>query len=174
MNLSRDDVADLLALLDGLPFEELDLQTPSFRLILRRDHTGGWSQELDVLRAPNVEGPAAPNVGGPDAAPEREDEVAAGRGGGTAPGEVAPDGAVAVRSPIVGTFYRAARPGAEPFVEVGDQVDASTVIGLVETMKLFNSVEAGVAGTVVEIVTDNATAVEQEQVLLYVRPTAAS
>lgn len=175
MNLSRDDVADLLALLDGLPFDELDLQTPGFRLVLRRDHTDGWSQELDVLGAPNVEGPgAAPNDEGPDAAPEREDEVAAGRGGGTAPDEAAPDGAVAVRSPIVGTFYRAPRPGAEPFVEIGDQVDASTVIGLVETMKLFNSVEAGVAGTVAEIVADNATAVEQDQVVLYVRPTAAS
>lgn len=165
MNLTRDDVVELLALLDGLPFDELDLQTPAFRLILRRDGPAGWSQELDVL--------GAANLGSVGAAPDREGE-ARQRGGDTTTDDAPPDGAVAVRSPIVGTFYRAPRPGADPFVEVGDHVDEATVVGLVETMKLFNSVEAEVAGTVVEIVADNAVAVEQGQVLLYVRPVAAA
>lgn len=167
MNLSRDDVVELLALLDGLPFDELDLQTPAFRLILRRDGADGWSQELDVLGAANVRSARA--------APDRNGGAAVDEGGATSEvDEAPPDGAVAVRSPIVGTFYRAPRPGADPFVEVGDHVDEVTVVGLVETMKLFNSVEAEVAGTVVEIVADNAAAVAQGQVLLYVRPAATS
>ena len=63
---------------------------------------------------------------------------------------------MAVRAPLPGTFYRAPRPGAAPFVEVGTRVSADTVIGIVETMKLMNSVPAGVAGTVAEICLANA------------------
>ena len=63
---------------------------------------------------------------------------------------------VAVRAPLPGTFYRAPRPGAAPFVDVGSRVGADTVIGIVETMKLMNSVHAGVAGTVAEFCVQNA------------------
>jgi len=63
---------------------------------------------------------------------------------------------VAVRAPLPGTFYRAPRPGAEPFVQVGSRVGADTVVGIVETMKLMNSVTAGAAGTVAEICLGNA------------------
>ena len=60
-------------------------------------------------------------------------------------------GLVVVRAPLPGTFYRAPRPGAEPFVEVGSRVDEETVVGIVETMKLFNPVHAGTRGQVAEI-----------------------
>ncbi len=60
-----------------------------------------------------------------------------------------------VRAPLPGTFYRAPRPGAEPFVQVGSRVGADTVVGIVETMKLMNSVTAGVAGVVAEICVGN-------------------
>ena len=62
---------------------------------------------------------------------------------------------VAVRAPLPGTFYRAPRPGAEPFVQVGSRVGADTVVGIVETMKLMNSVTAGAAGVVAEICVGN-------------------
>ena len=55
-----------------------------------------------------------------------------------------------MRPPLLGTFYRAPQPGAPPFVEVGDQVDEETVVGIVETMKMMTPVHAGVRGTVVE------------------------
>ncbi len=61
-----------------------------------------------------------------------------------------------MRAPLPGTFYRAPRPGAAPFVDVGSRVSADTVIGIVETMKLMNSVHAGVAGTVAEFCVQNA------------------
>jgi acetyl-CoA carboxylase biotin carboxyl carrier protein len=61
-----------------------------------------------------------------------------------------------IHSPIVGTFYSAPEPGAEPFVKIGQHVDSKTVVGVLEAMKLFNEVEAGVSGEVVEIlVKDN-------------------
>ena len=76
---------------------------------------------------------------------------------------------VAVRAPLPGTFYRAPRPGAAPFVEVGSQVSADTVIGIVETMKLMNSVHAGVAGTVAEFCVQNAEFAAHGATLLRIR-----
>ena len=76
---------------------------------------------------------------------------------------------VAVRAPLPGTFYRAPRPGAAPFAEVGSQVGADTVIGIVETMKLMNSVPAGVAGVVAEFCVTNAELVAQGAALLRIR-----
>ncbi len=76
---------------------------------------------------------------------------------------------VAVRAPLPGTFYRAPRPGAAPFVEVGSRVGADTVVGIVETMKLFNSVTAGAAGTVAEICLGNAEFADRGATLLRIR-----
>ena len=76
---------------------------------------------------------------------------------------------MAVRAPLPGTFYRAPRPGTAPFVEVGSQVGADTVVGIVETMKLFNSVTAGVSGTVVEICLENAEFAGRGATLLRIR-----
>ena len=87
-----------------------------------------------------------------------------GDGGGEDGGEL-----VAVRAPLPGTFYRAPRPGATPFVEVGSRVGADTVIGIVETMKLMNSVPAGVAGVVAEFCVANAEFAAQGAALLRIR-----
>jgi acetyl-CoA carboxylase biotin carboxyl carrier protein len=76
---------------------------------------------------------------------------------------------VAVRAPLPGTFYRAPRPGAAPFAEVGSRVEADTVIGIVETMKLMNSVHAGVAGVVARFCTANAEFATQGAELLRIR-----
>lgn len=160
MTLGDEDVRDLLRLLDGLPFTELDLQTERFRLVLRRA-ADGWTRQLQVTSAPEVQdGPPQPAAEDPGA-----DE-------GTA-AEPVDDGFAAVRAPLVGTFYRAPRPGAEPFVEVGSVVDADSVVGIVETMKLMNSVEAGVRGRVVEIVAADAQMVQQDAVLMRIEPDAS-
>jgi acetyl-CoA carboxylase biotin carboxyl carrier protein len=183
MDLTNEDVADVLAVLDSLPYDELDLQTTRFRLTLRRT-PDGWTQSTQVLSEPHplaAATPAAP----PPAPPPNQATARAGTGGddgtggdsgsGTAVGMTADGeisgageidgvgeasgtghGLVAVRAPLPGTFYRAPRPGAEPFVEVGSRVSADTVIGIVETMKLMNSVSAGVGGTVAEICLGNA------------------
>jgi len=58
--------------------------------------------------------------------------------------------AVDLPSPLLGTFYRSPKPGAPPFVQVGSQVEADSIIGIIEVMKLMNTVRAGVRGTVAE------------------------
>jgi len=146
VDLTNEDVADILAVLDSLPYDELDLQTPRFRLTLRRG-PGGWTRESQVLADPV---PVTPADHGPPAARQVPRPSEAGLPG-------ADDGAglVAVVAPLPGTFYRAPRPGADPFVQVGDAVAPDTVVAIVETMKLMNPVHAGTAGRVARISLEN-------------------
>jgi acetyl-CoA carboxylase biotin carboxyl carrier protein len=184
VDLTSDDVRDILQLLDGLPYRELTLETASFRLSLRRDAAGGWTQTMQVLAEPNVlpSGTAAPVSDGAitggavtggavtGGAVTDGPVPAAGTGTRAAAGESLPaDGLVAVRAPLLGTFYRAPRPGAPPFVTVGSEVAPDTVVCIIETMKLMNSVTAGVGGTVAEILLDNAQFAPQGAVLMRVR-----
>jgi acetyl-CoA carboxylase biotin carboxyl carrier protein len=82
------------------------------------------------------------------------------------------DGLHAVRSPVVGTFYRAPAPGEDAYVEVGDTVSAGQPLCIVEAMKLMNEIVADVSGEVVEILAENAGGVEYDQPLFYLRPDA--
>ncbi|RGC67598.1 Biotin carboxyl carrier protein of acetyl-CoA carboxylase [Micromonospora sp. MW-13] len=75
-----------------------------------------------------------------------------------------------VRSPVVGTFYRAPEPGAAPFVAVGDLVRAGQVVGIVEAMKLMNEVTADRAGRVTAVLADDAAPVEYDQPLVALEP----
>ncbi len=91
-----------------------------------------------------------------------------------APLEASPErnGLHAVRSPVVGTFYRAPAPGEDPYVEVGDTVRAGQTVCIVEAMKLMNEIVTDVSGEVVEVLAENAGGVEYDQPLLYLRPDA--
>jgi acetyl-CoA carboxylase biotin carboxyl carrier protein len=205
MDLTNEDVTDILALLDSLPYDELDLQTTRFRLTLRRT-PDGWTQSVESRATPTalaadqqgvaterdhgVRGTQAPPIGaGGTHAPVNAAGTAdnhgvrgtqappIGAGGTHAPVNSADarqelaegHGLVAVRTPLPGTFYRAPRPGAAPFVEVGSRVGAETVVGIVETMKLMNSVTAGVDGLVAEICVANAEFAPHGTTLLRIR-----
>ena len=88
-----------------------------------------------------------------------------------APGAASfPAGSLLIKSPMVGTFYRSPEPGAKPFVEVGQAVDAQTTVCIIEVMKLMNSIPAGGAGTVSHILVGDGDAVEFGQVLMVVAP----
>jgi acetyl-CoA carboxylase biotin carboxyl carrier protein len=142
MALSREDVQEILRLLDDLHATELHLRTRHYTLSLRRKD-GEW-----IESGPTTEEPA-PQTAEP----------------------VEPDGDThAVRAPLTGTFYHAPTPGAPPFVEVGTRVEPETVVGIVESMKLMNSIPAGVAGTVSEICAGNAELVEEGAVLIRIAP----
>jgi acetyl-CoA carboxylase biotin carboxyl carrier protein len=81
------------------------------------------------------------------------------------------DGAlIKVRSPIVGTFYEAPSPDADPFVNVGDQVSPGQPLCIIEAMKMLNEIEADVSGIVVSKKVKNAQAVDYNQVLFEIRP----
>ena len=86
------------------------------------------------------------------------------------PAAAAADEVQVVKSPIVGTFYRAASPTGDPFVKVGDFVSPGDVLCIVEAMKLMNEIESDVAGEVVKILAENGQPVEYGQPLFGIRP----
>jgi acetyl-CoA carboxylase biotin carboxyl carrier protein len=191
VDLTNADVADILALLDSLPYDSLDVETPRFRLTLRRAPGGGWTEESQVLAEPALIQPApgagsertatvAPAAAGADGAGAREAGGAAGAGqaGGSQPAASVTgdsdgaDGLAVVAAPLPGTFYRAPRPGAEPFVQVGDEVAADTVVAIIETMKLMNSVHAGTPGRVARICAGNGEFAPLGTTLMLIEPAA--
>jgi acetyl-CoA carboxylase biotin carboxyl carrier protein len=108
----------------------------------------GYAQP--VYAAPPVGAPAAAPVAAPAPAAAPVVEVAAGH---------------AVKSPMVGTFYRSSAPGAKPFVEVGDTIKQGDTICIIEAMKILNEIEADKSGTVTQILCENGQAVEYGQSL---------
>jgi acetyl-CoA carboxylase biotin carboxyl carrier protein len=165
VDLTNDDVADILALIDSLPYDSLDLRTDRFRLTLRRTPDGGWTEESEVLTqptevTPEPRGPTGEGGTGPGGGPA----AAAGADGLDA------DGLDAVVAPLPGTFYRSPRPGAPPFVSEGDAVGADTVVAIIETMKLMNSVPAGTPGRVARICLQNGEFAPLGTTLLLIEP----
>jgi len=77
---------------------------------------------------------------------------------------------ITVKSPIIGTFYRRPNPDTDPFVNVGDQIEIGTVVGIVEAMKLFNEIESEVSGKIVKVLVDDMSPVEYDQPLFLVDP----
>ena len=142
---------------ETLPFEEIE------RLVdLVREKGIGEVKvrqgdvEITVKARPEA---AAPGPAAREDAPESEELSVAER-----------DGLHPVRSPLVGTFYRAPAPGEDPYVEVGDRVRAGEVLCIVEAMKLMNEIASDVSGEVVEVLAENAAGVEYDQPLFYLRP----
>jgi acetyl-CoA carboxylase biotin carboxyl carrier protein len=147
MALSDEDVREILRIIDESELEELRVETRGFKLHVRRG--------------------AAP----PDEVPE---EPSAARAAEASPAAPEADGrssdrAQTIAAPMLGTFYAADGPSAEPFVEVGAEVEPDTVVGIIEVMKMMNSVRAGVSGTIVEVCAENAQLVEEGEPLFRVR-----
>ncbi|WJF89891.1 acetyl-CoA carboxylase biotin carboxyl carrier protein [Paraburkholderia bonniea] len=109
----------------------------------------------------------APQMSAPAPAPMGGVVDAASGGAPAAPAEAVPQGHV-VTSPMVGTFYRAPSPGADPFVQVGDTVKEGQTICIIEAMKLLNEIESDQSGVVKEILVENGQAVEYGQPLFVV------
>ena len=154
MSLTAKDIAEIARLLDESHFSTLDLTVGDFRLKIRRE--GGWSQRDEVGEAPPPASKAAmvPPAPSPPIGQEAGDPHV---------------GEIDVPAPLLGNFYAAPRPGDAPFIEIGDRVTEDTVVGIIEVMKLMNSVRAGVAGTVVAILAVNGSAVEEGQPLVRIR-----
>jgi acetyl-CoA carboxylase biotin carboxyl carrier protein len=166
VDLSPEDVRDVLRVLDSSGLDELHLDLGNLTLTVRREGASGWTAEQQILRRPVVERGAEP--AGVVAPRTPRAAMPAGVVEPRTPRAAVPEGLVAVRPPLLGTFYRAPKPGAPPFVDIGDRVEEDTVVGIVETMKMMTPVHAGVRGTVVEFRIDNGEFADNDAVLLLV------
>ena len=147
MTLTAKDVAQITRLLEESNFDELYLELDGLKLSLRR----GSAATVQPL------GNGAASAG-PVPAP----------GPATVPPAADDPNTVSVSAPLLGTFYRAPKPGAAAFVEVGSQVEEDTIIGIIEVMKLMNTVRAGVRGKVTQILGRDGALVEYGETLMRV------
>ena len=155
-------ISQILSFMDKHSLEEFEYQTGDMHVRLRKAsaHGGNYSfrpqqapPEIFVASAPPA---AAPASVGSSAQPASATEIS-------------PDLHV-IKSPIVGTFYSAASPGANAFVRIGDHVNAGQVLCIIEAMKLMNEIEADVAGEVMRMFVENGQPVEYGEPLFAIHP----
>jgi len=166
MTFTHEDVRKLLAILDESDFEEVHIELGDLKLDLRR-HGGASEMPSARRREESPRSQASVQASGAFAPAFKPADT--GGSAQPAPEAALPDGVVAARAPMLGTFYRAPTPGAKPFVEVGNRVQPDDTVCLLEVMKLFNSLKAGVQGTVETILVENATLVAAGQPLILIR-----
>lgn len=160
-DLTFTDVVDILKLVDASPAtSRLDFSKGDLRIRLTR--CGGPAAQplhhVEQSAAPVHETAAEVTTSATDRAEStRSDSEPLGLSDGTA-----------VKAPIMGVYYRAPEPGAQPFVEVGQFVTDDMVVGIIEVMKLMSNVKAGVNGKVVEFRVNDAEMVEFDQAILIV------
>ena len=155
-----DEITKILDMMREHELSEFELEREHFKIRLRKHAGGHW-----VSAAPQLQMPPAPPLPG---AP-----VAAGGAAGVpvlSAAEEEMEFAV-VKSPIVGTFYRAPEPDARPYAEVGDTVKKGQVLCIIEAMKLMNEINAEIDGEVVKVYVENGHAVQYGERLFAIKPT---
>ena len=170
VELTHQDVTAILDLIERSNVEYLEVEVGGTRIVA--DRTGSTVAARPVVMPASAPAPtpvpvpvpapalAAPSPSLPAAVPP------------SAPATAAPgaDDLLVVTAPMVGVFYRSPEPGAPPFVDVGSRVEEGATLGLVEVMKMFNSVSAPAGGEVVEVLAGNDEFVEYGQPLFRLRP----
>lgn len=156
-------IRQLIKMMVDNDLSEIDLEGEGEKIKLKRGGPGGsagGAPAVQYLPAPGNPGSAP---GGPSAAPAA---------GSSDAGEAdLDDGTITIDSPMVGTFYTSSSPDSEAFVSVGDAVKTdTTVVCIVEAMKVFNEIKSDVSGKIVEILVETGEAVEFGQPLFKIKP----
>jgi acetyl-CoA carboxylase biotin carboxyl carrier protein len=156
MDLTEDDVREILDLFERSEFDFFQLEVGDLKLTVSK---GGYVP----VRSEYATGSTRATRKTEDKAPAPAVEKIA-----------VPEGLVAIKASMVGTFFAAPEPGAAPFVDIGAPVADDTTVGLIELMKVYTSVPAGVSGVISEVVVGNAQAIIEGQVLFLVDPDGVS
>jgi acetyl-CoA carboxylase biotin carboxyl carrier protein len=159
--MTLDEIKQLIEFIKSHDLNEFELEHDGVKI---RVKSGGHHQVVAVpqmttmpmMAQPQMAAPAAVPAGAPGAAPAAADEEG---------GELC-----IVKSPIVGTFYRSAEPGAKPLVSVGDTVRKGQVLCIIEAMKLMNEIDSEYDGEVTSIYIENGQAVQYGERLFAIKP----
>jgi acetyl-CoA carboxylase biotin carboxyl carrier protein len=166
--LTVDEVLEILNLLEKSDFDFLRLEAGDLKLTVGKKGYHSGDDESPLAASIHPAASSEPNLKLETSA----GETSRGRTNTAAKAPVVEPGTVPIVAPMVGTFYTTPEPGAPPFVKGGDPVAASTTVGLIEVMKVFNAVTSKVAGTIVEVCVQNGQFVEYGQTLFLVKPAA--
>lgn len=156
--MKTKEIRDLIDFIANTGLNEVKIETEELRLSVKRE--SGKTRVIEAAAPAAAPAPAA-------AAPA---PAAPAPASGSASAADSNAGYVEIKSPMIGTFYRAANPEADAFVNVGDSVSAGQTVCIVEAMKLFNEIESEVSGKIVKVLVDNGTPVEYDQPLFLVDP----
>jgi acetyl-CoA carboxylase biotin carboxyl carrier protein len=154
------EIKQILDMMREHELSEFELERDNVKLRLRKNSVHEWPSGMQQM--PQVTFAPAPPAAAPAPAPEPAPPVLV-----AANEEL--DFAI-VKSPIVGTFYRAAEPGAKPFIEPGQQVKKGQVLCIIEAMKLMNEINADLDGEVVKVYVENGQAVQYGERLFAIKP----
>lgn len=153
------EIQDLIKFVSKSGVNEVEIEQKDFKITIRTDYRSNLDEKQIVVQA------AAP-VAQVAAAPAPVAAVSA-----PAPAPVSDDSKyITIHSPMIGTFYRSAGPDKDAFVSVGDTIAKGDTVCIIEAMKLFNEIEAEVAGRIVKVLVDDASPVEYDQPLFLVDP----
>lgn len=157
-----DEINELLKAVNHSNVNELKLEKGDFKITIRQ----GFPTATASVAPQVIHTAPAPTQAAPPVAPVATPPVAAA----PAAVESSADNLVTIKSPMIGTFFRAAGPGKPTFVNVGDEIKVGQVICIVEAMKLFNEIESEVSGRIVKVLADDTSPVEYDQPLFLVEP----
>ena len=170
MELSEDDVLHILKLIDESKFDYFQLEVGELKITVSKGEPIPLNSSPQQVGTTPTPSPAAVTAKPAAAAASPAAAPAAQAAPTSVEARAAAEGLLTVTAPLLGTFYVAPEPGAPPFTHVGANVTEDTTVGLIEVMKVFNSVRAGVKGTIVEAVAQNGQFVEYGQTLFLVKP----
>ena len=152
----------LIKILDSSNLNKMEIEEEGLKLKLtKQGDVTAVQQYAAASPAASVQNQGGQAVSKEESAPEKKEESKP---------ESSSSNLYEVKSPMVGTFYRAPSPDADPFVNVGDSISSGKVLCIVEAMKLMNEIEAEVSGKIVKILVEDAQAVEYNQPLFLVEP----
>lgn len=164
------EIKELIKLIDQTSIHELEIENENTRIAIRKPNRTE-SLFVNTVSAPNAiyHQPQLPPMAPPVPLAGESQPAAASSDGNASQPAAKQENLHTILSPMVGTFYAAPAPGAEPFVRVGSKVNEKTVVCIVEAMKLMNEIEAEVRGEIVEILVENGQLVEYGQPLFLVK-----
>ena len=163
MDIDLDRLSELMRLMDEHDLAELEMEGENFKIRLRKAAGEKGPEVVAVSGVTPVAVPAGGNL------TQQTPSAAAPSSAESQPPPPEED-LIEITSPMVGTFYRAPAPDAEPYVRVGDVVHEDTVVCIIEAMKVMNEIKAETEGTIVAVVAEDGQTVEFGQVLFKVKP----
>jgi acetyl-CoA carboxylase biotin carboxyl carrier protein len=160
------EIIELVDFISKKRLEEVKIETEGIKLSIKKSASSNKIVEQTVVHAAPSHA-AAPLAVAPALAPVAAAPVVATP---VAPVANEDDKYIAVKSPMIGTFYRSANPESPSFANIGDKIEPGKPVCIIEAMKLFNEIESEVSGTIVKVMVENAQPVEYDQVLFLVDP----
>ncbi len=164
MPLTYENVAKILKLIDSSQLQTFEIDVDGMRLVVRRG--GDQAPQSQKKQEDTHSSVEQDNRTQQDVEPKddfEDENISVGTS------TRRDDGAIEIRAPMIGTFYRAPSPSEPPYVDIGATISAGDALCIIEVMKLFTTIEAEQAGTVIEIPAENGELVQQGDILFVVK-----